>query len=472
MFIIDNLIRPNVKNFIKSLRDMGYNFDIAVADIIDNCISANAKEIYIEDSDNDASPMLTILDDGVGMNREELINAMRLGSKDPDNDRNENDLGRFGLGLKTASFSQCTKLTVVTKQGSEINALKWDLEYIIEKDDWYILSPSIDELNAYSQFKKLQSFDSGTLVIWENIDNLDSTNFIDVLHSLRKHLALVFHRFLEGEFPKIDIYLNNNYIEPFNPFNEKNIATQRLEMERFKLPNEQDFVKVQPFILPHHTKVSRYDYEVYGTKEGYTKTQGFYLYRAGRLLIHSTWWGLAKISEAHKLIRIKIDIPNNQDSLWNIDVKKSTARPNNIIKKELHRIIDKVLKQGTRIYTGRGKMINTMDNSIPFWSSKIDENEIKFVVNKEHPFFNLIKEYSTDASLLESYIQSLAAYLPIQLIHSHLVSNPQKINQNSLLSDDELDELANKIKTLNLDENFLQSLMDSGVFKDKGDLLK
>ena len=132
VFVIDNLIRPNVKNFIKSLRDMGYNFDIAVADIIDNCISANAKEIYIEDFDNDDSPMLSILDNGVGMNREELINAMRLGSKDPKSYRDENDLGRFGLGLKTASFSQCTKLTVVTKQGSEINALKWDLEYILD----------------------------------------------------------------------------------------------------------------------------------------------------------------------------------------------------------------------------------------------------------------------------------------------------------------------------------------------------
>ncbi|MFJ7981398.1 ATP-binding protein [Lysinibacillus xylanilyticus] len=465
-----DIIRPNVKNFIKSLRDMGYNFEIAVADIIDNSITAKANEIHIQTLDS-PEIKLSILDDGVGMSENELVEAMRLGSKDPDNIRDNKDLGRFGLGLKTASFSQCKKLTVITKQEKNVFARQWDLDYIVQKDDWYLMELKTEELTNYPQFSELLKSESGTLIIWESLDNIEPNTFTNTIYSLRDHLALVFHRFLEGEFSKVNFTVNNIPVEAFNPFNENNSATQRLSMEKFQPSKEYTFVKVYPYILPHYSKVSRYEYEKFSTSEGYTKTQGFYLYRAGRLLVHGTWWGLAKISEAHKLVRIKIDIPNDQDHLWNIDIKKSIAQPKNQIKKDLKRILATVLDKGSRVYTGRGKSINK-SSSVPMWKVTIDNNHIKFSINKEHPLLQLVKERTTELDILNSYVKALEAYLPINAIQSHLVSEPHKINQESLISEDEIAELASKLKEMDLSEDHLKAILETELFKNKKELLK
>ncbi|MGY3190383.1 ATP-binding protein [Lysinibacillus sp. TE18511] len=465
-----DIVRPNVKNFIKSLRDMGYNFEIAVADIIDNSITANAKEIHIQTLD---SPEITlsILDDGVGMSENELVEAMRLGSKDPDNIRDDKDLGRFGLGLKTASFSQCKRLTVITKQNNNIHARQWDLDYIVEEDDWYLNELKTEELAKYPQYNALLTSESGTLIIWEALDNIEPSTFTNTIYSLREHLALVFHRFLEGEFSKINITVNNIPIEPFNPFNAINSATQRLSGEKFQLSKQYAFVKVYPYILPHHSKVSRYEYEKFATTEGYTKTQGFYLYRAGRLLVHGTWWGLAKVNEAHKLVRIKIDIQNDQDHMWNIDIKKSIAQPNNKIKKDLKRILSTVLDKGSRVYTGRGKSINK-SSSVPFWKVTIDNHQIKFIVNKEHPLLQLVQDSSSEPEILNSYMKSLEAYLPITAIQSHLIGAPHKINQETLIDEDEITKLASKLKEMNLSEEHLKLILDTELFKDKKELIE
>src|SRR5690606_3175789 len=139
------------------------------------------------------------------------------------------------------------------------------------------------------------------------------------------------------------------------PFNPEHPASQQLPIEKIKIGKKN--VLVQPFILPHHSKVSQAEYEKYATDEGYTKSQGFYLYRANRLLIYGTWWKLHKSIDAHKLVRIKIDITNDQDQYWGIDIKKSTASPNEEIKKDLKRIISQVTEKGSRPYTGRGRKI-------------------------------------------------------------------------------------------------------------------
>lgn len=464
-----DIIRPNIKNFIKSLRDMGYTFEIALADIIDNSLSAGADEISIETFEN-PNFIMTLLDNGSGMNQHQLIEAMRLGSKDPDIERSEGDLGRFGIGLKTASFSQCKKLTVVTKQNRKIYSLQWDLDYIIKNDDWYILTPENRELEALPQYNLLKKLESGTLVVWESIDTLESSSFTNTIYNLRDHLSLVFHRFLEGEFnkKKVKIFVNNILLEPFNPFNESHKATQKPPKEKIKIENS--FAFIQPYILPHHSKVSKQEYEKYATDEGYTKQQGFYLYRAGRLLIHGTWWGLNRINESHKLVRIKIDIPNSQDHLWNIDVKKSTASPNSIIRNHLKRILHSVLDKGSRVYTGRARSINEV-SSIPFWKVSIDNDIIKFQINKDHPILELLKTNTEDNLLLMNYIKSLEAFLPIPAIQSHLINEPHKINQKSLMSDEEINELFQRLKHMNLSDEHIKLILETEMFKNKKELL-
>ena len=245
---------------IESLRDIGYSFESAVADIIDNSITAEATNINIYFDFQESKLFLAILDDGNGMNENELIEAMRPGSKNPLDERNKNDLGRFGLGLKTASFSQCRKLTVISSQNDKKNGAIWDLDYVAKTEDWTLQLIDTNELNDLYKFSELKS--NGTLVIWENTDriiddtlqNITEEIIYEKMNLVEKHVSLVFHRFLKGS-NKINIFINGKNIEPFDPFHTSHIATQELQEETINLNNEKIIVK--PYILPHYSKLSQ-----------------------------------------------------------------------------------------------------------------------------------------------------------------------------------------------------------------------
>jgi hypothetical protein len=314
------IVNPNVQNFILSLRDIGYSFEVAVADLIDNSITAKSSLIKIY-SVSEPNLIFCLLDNGFGMDESELIECMRLATKNPLDNRDPEDLGRFGLGLKTASFSQCKKLTVVSKKNGTLSAKQWDLDFISKKNEW--LLKTIDYYEHIPLLDELIKNESGTLIFWEEIDRSEKNNFSNVIDRLRKHLALVFHRFLEGADRKaLKIVINENNIKPFNPFNLNHPATQQTGLEKIMIYDS--VINVQPYILPHHSKLSQQEYELYATEDGYIKSQGFYLYRGNRILIYGTWWGLHKSLDAHKLVRIKIDIPNNMDTQWGIDIKSQS----------------------------------------------------------------------------------------------------------------------------------------------------
>jgi len=464
------LIKPNLKHFIKSLRDVGYVFEIAVADILDNCISAKAKNIRIY-TVPEPEIVFNMLDDGEGMTDDELCEAMRLATKDPEAKRDKHDLGRFGLGLKTASFSQCRKLTVISKKSGKISAFQWDLDYISEKDDWHLISPSTEELQKHQYYNNLELQESGTLVVWELIDRFKKENYSLEIDKLNKHLSLVFHRFLEGieNFKSIKIFINKMPLKPFNPFNPNNPATQQSAPEKIVLFGSNIFI--QTFVLPHHSKVSQQEFERYATEEGYTKSQGFYLYRANRLLIYGTWWGLNKSIDAYKLVRVKIDISNEQDKYWGIDIKKSTAKPISEIKSDLIRIINRTIEKGLKTYTGRGKKIE--DKTINrFWTIVPCNNEFRFSINKDHPICQKLMETIDDKDLLNFYFKGLEAFLPIEAIQAHIHQNPHAINQENALSEKDILELTKKIKELNVSDEYKTSLLKTEIFKNKENLLK
>lgn len=462
-------VNPNISNFIKSLRDVGYSYEIAVADIIDNSITSKAVKIRIYTV---AEPeiILAILDNGDGMKNDELVEAMRLASKNPEDKREKNDLGRFGLGLKTASFSQCRKLTVVSKKGTVISAKQWDLDFISDENKWLLITPSnFDHLLLFDELKKQRS---GTLVVWEKLDRFQKENYSNSIDKLRKHLSLVFHRFLDGSasFKKLEISINNNVIKPFNPFNVEHPATQRISEEKIRLHNSE--IIITPYILPHHSKLSQQDYERYSTDEGYTRSQGFYLYRASRLLIYGTWWGMHKTIDAHKLVRIGIDIPNNQDKYWGIDIKKSTARPTNEIRNDLKRIIKQVTEKGSRPYTGRGKKIkdNTMNR---FWQLIPFDNNFRFVLNQVHPIYeHLISRLKiNEIELLDLYLKGLQAYLPLDAIQAQLQQNPHQIEQKSILSQKDIENFVKKLKAAGLSQEYIDSLLKTEIFRNNKELL-
>ncbi|MGL5780109.1 ATP-binding protein [Cetobacterium sp.] len=446
------VVNPNVSNFITALRDIGYNLEIAIADILDNSISANAKKIDINCVGNDK---LSILDNGTGMTELELVEAMRLGSKNPTETRSTNDLGRFGLGLKTASFSQCKILTVITKNNDIICNRQWDLNFIEAQNQWIL--KTLDNYDNYQEeLEQLKQLKSGTVVIWEEIDRFKNDEITPNLYKLRNHLSLVFHRFLEKGSLKIN--LNENKIEEFNPFNPKHLSTQEEAEEELMVGKNK--IKIKPYILPHHSKISQKDYETYGTEDGYLKAQGFYLYRANRLLIHGTWFGLHKMTDAHKLIRIQIDIPNKCDIDWGIDVKKSIAKPASEIKAALKRTISQITVLGSRPYTGRGKKIEDKKKE-KFWKLEMSsDKKLSFKLNKENAMYETLFNSlnNQQKELFDMFLRNIERNLPLDSILSQLQQNPHNVEQKQKTSKEEIEESIKKLKELGFSDDYIKTI--------------
>lgn len=435
-------VAPSATKLIESVRDIGYTLSTALADVIDNSVSAGASTIQLFTHIDDQGPRLGILDDGCGMPENVLHDAMRLGSVNPRDSRNQSDLGRFGLGLKTASFSQCRRLTVVTRWQGKTSAAIWDLDLVARENEWLVQIP--DDLDGISWTDLLGN--QGTLVIWDCIDRLtegkdsatDSEQFNRALASALDHLELVFHRFLAGEpgIRKIDIRLNNRALEAFDPFCSHHPATNAEPQEIISVHDYQ--VWIQAFTLPHHSKVSKEEWEYYAGPEGYLKNQGFYIYRARRLIIHGTWFGLARQQELTKLSRVRVDMPNNLDEEWKIDVRKSSARPPHVVRQRLKRVIERIVKGSKRTYTVRGRRLVSKDQ-LPVWDRLQNKNEISYRINPSHP---VLADFSSRllGRLQNDFVRVLelcGSALPMETIYADLGSRPNEVT-NSLMSDEAL----------------------------------
>ncbi len=420
---------PKASMLIESMRDIGYSLETALADIIDNSITSGASEIDIMVPPADTEARLGILDNGEGMTEEELLNAMRPGSQNPLEGRGAADLGRFGLGLKTASFSQCRRLTVVTKQTGVISAAVWDLDYVAEEDDWLVQIP--EDTMSIPWVDRLG--DHGTLVLWENLDRAIGTNKIQENLTRRTdeacaHLELVFHRFLAPgqKEKKVTIKVNARPLKAFDPFHSKHTATMKGPPEAIKVGDHE--VAFQAFTLPHHKKVSPKDWEYYAGREGYIKNQGFYVYRERRLIIYGTWFGLARQTDLTKLARVRIDMPNGLDAEWKIDVKKASAQPPPQVRDRLRRIVETIGATSKRVYTERGRRL-TEKNRLPIWNRVQDKGEIIYRVNREHPVLtDFTTRLSADLRLdFKKIIELFGATLPMDALFSDLSSTPEKV---------------------------------------------
>ena len=384
-------IPPRASVLVESLRDIGYSLQAAVADVLDNSLTAGARNIELLAETHAEAPSIGILDDGTGMTRLELLEAMRPGSLSPLEERSEADLGRFGLGLKTASFSQCRRLTVLSRKNGVISAATWDLDIVADRDRWIVELPETTERIPWSE----RLNEDGTLVVWEKLDRLlgsdGPSNRQDLVRQLDEtatHLEFVFHRFLsgrEGRKGRVQISLNDRVLESFDPFHSHHPATQYHPEETFLLNGQE--IRIRPVTLPHHDKVSQEDWKRYAGQEGYVKNQGFYLYRNRRLIVHGTWFVLARQAELTKLSRVLIDMPNSLDSAWKIDVKKAWAQPPTPVRERLRRIVERIGIPSRRTYTARGVRL-TEDSRLPVWTRSQDKNRISYGLNAKHPLFS------------------------------------------------------------------------------------
>jgi hypothetical protein len=261
-------VPPSAAMLIESMRDIGYSLETALADLIDNAITSGALKIELFVDSCESTAKIGILDNGSGMTNEDLLIAMRPGSRSPLDQLAATDLGRFGLGLKTASFSRCRRLTVVTRCDGVTSAAIWDLTFVANEDDWLIQIPIPRDIRKGPWAENLG--DHGTLVVWEEMDRVfdgagskdAQAHFISAVDEASKHLELVFHRFLAGEhgLRKVEIMLNNRPLEPFDPFHSRHAATVTGPPEHIKLGRHT--VTVQCFTLPHHRKVTPAEWDL------------------------------------------------------------------------------------------------------------------------------------------------------------------------------------------------------------------
>jgi hypothetical protein len=287
--------------------------ETAVADLIDNSISAGATVIQIFCDISRSIPALVIADNGCGMTESQVIAAMRHGATDPRTKRGPKDLGRFGLGLKTASFSQCRRLTLVSALNGQLAAAEWNLAKIEEDDDWLISVLEYDEIKEQPFIENLYS--TGTLVIWKDLDRLfegatgqkrdEIVN--QKLVTVERHLALVYHRYLAGEVKgreKLTICINGHPVTAFDPFCRKNQATQILHEEKVWIGDVP--IIMQPYILPHHSRLTATEWDYYQDRSDFISNQGVYIYRNERLMAWGDWFRIVPKGEATKLAEFMI----------------------------------------------------------------------------------------------------------------------------------------------------------------------
>ena len=424
------IVPPKASAMLEALRGLGYSTADALADIVDNSVSAGATEVRIHFSwEGGERAFITILDNGCGMNDPELEAAMRLGEKSPLDERSDSDLGRFGIGLKTASFSQCRILTVASrKQGCSVSCLRWDLDEIAARKDgvWALLEgPAPD---SGSRLSILDGVSSGTLVLWEKLDRIVTNgyvtdDFLKMIDVVETRLAMIFHRLLEGLQPKLRLLINDIPVEPWDPFLTGHpakswnspIARQRTSAGK---------VEVECHVLPHKDMLSPADHEAAAGPDGWNSQQGFYVYRNSRLLLAGGWLGLGygrawNREEAQKLARIRLDIPNSADADWKIDIRKATARVPVYLRPWLTKLAEDTRNRARRVFAYRGAPVPGAGGAKveQAWTVERFKDGMRYRVDHSHPAVAAVFESAGPLlPLVKAMLRVVEETVPVQRI--------------------------------------------------------
>ena len=328
-------VLPSAGRLMRSLRDIGYELPSAIADLVDNSIDANARRIDITLHPDGPTSWVRVVDDGLGMSAARLDEAMRYGSATKYTTR---ALGHFGLGLKTASLSQCRRLTVGTRSGAaaRVAIRRWDLDVVARRNSWDLERVSLRR--APEQLVEALPRDRGTVVLWEGLDRLLPRRPTPgltsrVLHTaaeeLRRHLAMVFHRFLSGEAfgarDRITVTVDGEHLEPWDPFARDEPHTRALPRQTltFDVDDSSIQLEVAPYVLPAQQLFSSADaHRRSAGPNRWNRHQGFYVYRRDRLLQAGGWNRLRTLDEHAKLARIAVDLPIGEEHRFGVDVAK------------------------------------------------------------------------------------------------------------------------------------------------------
>lgn len=388
---------PDAASLMMSARSFG-NYDLpgALADLIDNSIKAGAREVSLTCDFAGGAPEIRIRDDGEGMTGAELRLAMRPASANPLAERSPDDLGRFGWGMKSASFSQCTRLLVLASRAGELSGCVWDLEDV---DGWRMGVLEVPDIAAAASADLAAS--DGVEVVWSNCDRLSEngtltiSEFNALIVHARNRLALIFHRYLAGEVRgrRLTVRLNGQKVEPWDPFYRDHEATQELEPEPLEIAGRT--IDIQPFVLPHYSKLMANQYDRLGGEEGFLRNQGFYVYRNHRLIISGTWFRLVRHGELSQLVRVRVDIPNALDHIWKITIDKSDAQLPAALRTRLRQIVEGLRKRSAKVFRSRGGRLDR-PGTTSVWARHARGGEIHYSINREHPIIEALLDSGDD----------------------------------------------------------------------------
>ena len=428
-----DIVEPRPDSLIESLRSFGYTPETSVADLVDNSITAQAKNIWISFHWDGWGSTISIVDDGRGMNADELRNAMRAGSAHPLAERSAEDLGRFGLGLKTASFSQCRNLTVGSRRaGGRIGIRRWDLDYVNETREWRLLHEPTAA--AAGEIGRLAEIDSGTVVVWEQMDRIvdrdavagsraAQAQFLDRVARIEDHLAMVFHDYLSGR-GQVRIHVNGRRLLPWDPFLSAHSATQILAEESLQIFDDQ--ITVVPYVLPHKSRLAESEHAAAAGSKGWNAQQGFYIYRNRRLLVSGSWLNFFRQEEHYKLARIRVDIPNSMDSEWDIDVRKARARPPDSIRADLRKIARITRERASEVYRFRGEVTHRRPGPSHgrVWISARQKGSVAYRINRTHPLVERLLKTGDRSPTVEAMLRLIEETVPVQQIWIDAAETP------------------------------------------------
>jgi len=433
-------LSPPPGNIIHTLRSLGYTTPTAIADLIDNSITAGATQInvHLDFNKGTNNSIVTVSDNGSGMDLEELKEAMRPGTVSPHDNREVDDLGRFGLGMKTASWSMGKIMTTRSKKGRSDNTLRWDLDFVEKKKKWLVQMGAGDLDKAI--LKLPADAKNGTIVAISKCDKIlgeeqeddpdeAETAFYETVEKTRTHIEMVFHRFLARR-EKITIHVNGNRCEPWDPFMQAHKYTQRLQADPEIYRCHGEDIEVAAYVLPHKDNLTDAEYKRAAGPKDWNLQQGFYIYRADRLIVPGGWFGRGskKPAENTKLARVSVDLTQEMDAAWNLNVLKSEARSPASLYREFGAIAAATRKKAIEAYEYRGNRSIAETNQqqqneiIPLWAGEEDSENGKllFKINHKHPLVEYFLRESTPGirRSIKRLLRNLEKTIPIAKITS------------------------------------------------------
>jgi Histidine kinase-, DNA gyrase B-, and HSP90-like ATPase len=456
-FVNYEIANPHPAGTIESLRSLGYSTEAAVADLVDNSIAAEARQVDVSFMWDGRKSWVAVVDDGHGMTEPELVTAMTIAARGPGTPRTPRDLGRFGMGLKTASFSQARQLIVTSAaDGHQRSTRVWDLELVRRTEQWRLLQDAGPDDGLLENLWTGR----GTIVLWRHLHRFDlpgvtaddvatQKHFYDEIRRVEAHLGMVFGRFLNGQ-RGLKLSVNGNPVQSWDPFLQHRRFSQRLAAE--EIPIGGQVIRVAGFVLPHLRYLSDEEARQAAGPRGWLEQQGFYVYRRDRLILAGDWLGIRGFRKEDKYIlaRVAVDIPAELDSEWSIDVRKSAAIPPLAARPHLQRIGAAARSAAAAVLTHRGR-VTARERGADFvyaWTVHRSNGQVTCRVNRQHPLVRQVlrggTDDSADAAALIRLLEETVPVAALRVMHqAETIDDPEPFTGTT---DEETVKVAERIQ--------------------------